>query len=234
MDSRKAFTLIELLVVIAIIALLMAILAPVLHRARMQAQRVSCASNIRQMGTGINLYTQDFDGVIPPMNEVRKRQTEGHYTRWFKSGDATWWNVGFVFKAGILKDGRVFYCPSPDVRFKYKNYSEPVFPSSSPLVSNPGTRMSYMYNPICVSLENRDRKFKKLSQLSAGETLLLVDSVLDGSVAHMGGWNILVGDFSARLVYDPQMLEIITKHGGPMGKVDYEHFDQVMNLMLTQ
>jgi len=53
-------------------------------------------------------------------------------------------------------------------------------------------------------------------------------------VAHMGGWNILVGDFSARLVYDPQMLEIITKHGGPMGKVDYEHFDQLMDLMLTQ
>ncbi|MHC4166711.1 MAG: type II secretion system protein [Planctomycetota bacterium] len=234
MDSRKAFTLTELLVVIAIIALLMAILAPVLHRARMQAQRVSCASNIRQMGTGINLYAQDFDGLIPPMNEVRPRQTEGHYTRWFKSGDATWWNMGFVFKAGILKDGKVFYCPSPDVRFKYKNYSKPIFPSSSPLVSNPGTRMSYMYNPVCVSLENRDRKFKKLSQLKAGETLLLVDSVLDGSVAHMGGWNILVGDFSARLVYDPQMLEIIAEHRGGMGKADYEHFDQVMNLMLTQ
>ena len=94
--------------------------------------------------------------------------------------------------------------------------------------------MSYMYNPVCVSLENRQRKFKKLSQLNAGETLLLVDSVLDGSVAHMGGWNILVGDFSARVVYDPQMLEIIAEHRGGMGKADYEHFDQVMNLMLTQ
>ena len=234
MDSRKAFTLIELLVVIAIIALLMAILAPVLHRARMQAQRVSCASNIRQIGTGISLYAQDFDGVIPPMNEVRPLQTEGHYTRWFKSADATWWNVGFVFKAGILKDGKVFYCPSPDVRFKYKNYSKPVFPSSSPLVSNPCTRMSYMYNPVCVSLEDRQRKFRELSQLSAGETLLLVDSVLDGSVAHMGGRNILVGDFSARLVYHPQVLEIIKGHGGGMGKADYNHFDQVMNLMLAQ
>jgi hypothetical protein len=36
------------------------------------------------------------------------------------------------------------------------------------------------------------------------------------------------------LVYDPQMLEIITEHRGPMGKADYEHFDQVMNLMLTE
>ena len=234
MESRKAFTLIVLLVVIAIIALLMAILAPVLHRARMQAQRVSCASNIRQMGTGINLYAQDFDGLIPPMNEVRPRQTEGHYTRWFKSGDATWWNMGFVFKAGILKDGRVFYCPSPDVRFKYKNYSKPMFPASSPLVSNPGTRMSYMYNPVCVSQENRERKFKKLSQLSAQETLLLVDSVLDGSVAHMGGWNVLVGDFSARLVYEPGMVDFVKEHRGGINKADYEHFDQVVNLMLTQ
>jgi len=234
MDSREAFTLIELLVVTAIIAILMAILAPVLHRARMQAQRVSCASNVRQMGTGINLYAEDFDGRIPPMNEVRPKQTEGHYTRWFKSGDETWWNMGFVFKASILKDGKVFYCPSPDVRFKYKNYSKPEFPSSSPIVENSGTRMSYMYNPVCVSLKNRERKFKKLSQLKANETLLLVDSVLDGSVAHMGGWNVLVGDFSARLVYEPGMLEFIKEHRGGINKADYANFDKVMNSMLTQ
>jgi hypothetical protein len=80
---------------------------------------------------------------------------------WFKGGDATWWNVGFVFKAGILKDGRIFYCPLPDVRFKYRDYSKPVFPSSSPLVSNPGTRMSYMYNPVCVSLEDRQIELPK-------------------------------------------------------------------------
>jgi len=234
MNARKAFTLIELLVVIAIIAILMAILAPVLHRARMQAQRVSCASNVRQMGTGINLYAQDFDGVIPPMNEVRPEQTAGHYTRWFKSGDGTWWNVGFVFKAGILKDGKIFYCPSPDVRFKYKNYSVPMFPSSSPIVSNPGTRMSYMYNPICVSVENRERKFKKLSQLKADKTLLLVDSVLDGSVAHMGGWNVLVGDFSSRLVYEPGMVDFIKEHRDGINKADFENFDKVMNMMLTE
>jgi len=186
------------------------------------------------MGTGINLYAQDFDGVIPPMNEVRPEQTAGHYTRWFKSGDGTWWNVGFVFKAGILKDGKIFYCPSPDVRFKYKNYSVPMFPSSSPIVSNPGTRMSYMYNPICVSVENRERKFKKLSQLKADKTLLLVDSVLDGSVAHMGGWNVLVGDFSSRLVYEPGMVDFIKEHRDGINKADFENFDKVMNMMLTE
>ena len=234
MHKPRGFTLIELLVVIAIIALLMAILMPALSRVRMVAQRLSCASNIRQMGAGINLYAQDSDGLIPPMNEVRPLQTAGHYTRWFRSGDETWWNMGFVWKAGILKEGRIFYCPSPDVRFKYKNYSKPEFPSSSPLVENPGTRISYMYNPVCVSLENRDRKFKKLSQLKTGGTLLLVDSVLDGSVAHKGGWNVLLGDFSVHIVLDPQILELVEQYRGGINETDYEHFDQILNLMLSK
>ncbi|MBN2182478.1 MAG: type II secretion system protein [Sedimentisphaerales bacterium] len=232
MHRRTGFTLIELLVVIAIIALLMGILMPALNRAKMLAQKISCASNIRQMGTGVNLYAEDYDGLLPPMNEVRPLQTAGHYTRWFRSGDDTWWNMGFVWKAEILKDGRIFYCPSPEVRFKYKNYSQPKFPSSSPLVENPGTRISYMYNPVCVSLENRDRKFKRLSQLKATETLLLVDSVLDGSMPHRGGWNIMIGDFSAHQVNDPQILELVEEYSGSIGETDFEHFDQILDLML--
>src|SRR5438128_6726307 len=60
------FTLIELLVVIAIIAILAAILFPVFARAREQARKASCLSNLRQIGTGILMYAQDFDDVLPP------------------------------------------------------------------------------------------------------------------------------------------------------------------------
>lgn len=236
--KEEGFTLIELLVVIAIIALVAAILIPALHRARMQAQRVVCAANMRDVGRAIHLYAQDYDGLLPPMNEDRRRQeagqVEGHYTRWFRSGDGTWWNLGFIWIAGIIKDGRVFYCPSPDVRFKYKNYSEPNFPSSSPLVANPGTRVSYMYNPVCVSLNDRHRLFNKLSQLKAGKTLLVCDSILDGSVPHMGGWNVMVGDFSIHQVFNPQILDIVKEHSSGMGKRDYIHFDQVLDLMLGE
>lgn len=62
---KRAFTLIELLVVIAIIALLAAILFPVFARARENARRASCQSNLKQMGLSIMQYTQDYDEALP-------------------------------------------------------------------------------------------------------------------------------------------------------------------------
>jgi prepilin-type N-terminal cleavage/methylation domain-containing protein len=62
---RRGFTLIELLVVIAIIAILAAILFPVFARARENARRASCSSNMKQIGLGFLQYTQDYDERMP-------------------------------------------------------------------------------------------------------------------------------------------------------------------------
>ncbi len=61
----NGFTLIELLVVIAIIAILAAILFPVFGRARENARRTSCLSNMKQIGIAMNMYTQDYDERLP-------------------------------------------------------------------------------------------------------------------------------------------------------------------------
>jgi prepilin-type N-terminal cleavage/methylation domain-containing protein/prepilin-type processing-associated H-X9-DG protein len=62
---RSGFTLIELLVVIALIAILAAILFPVFARAREQARKTACLSNMKQIGLGLNMYVEDYDEVEP-------------------------------------------------------------------------------------------------------------------------------------------------------------------------
>jgi prepilin-type N-terminal cleavage/methylation domain-containing protein/prepilin-type processing-associated H-X9-DG protein len=64
-SSSRAFTLVELLVVIGIIALLISILMPTLSKARAQAQRVVCASNMRQLALAVNIYVKDSNGWLP-------------------------------------------------------------------------------------------------------------------------------------------------------------------------
>jgi prepilin-type N-terminal cleavage/methylation domain-containing protein/prepilin-type processing-associated H-X9-DG protein len=64
-NFKRGFTLIELLVVIAIIAILAAILFPVFARARENARRASCQSNLKQIGLGVMQYIQDYDERMP-------------------------------------------------------------------------------------------------------------------------------------------------------------------------
>jgi prepilin-type N-terminal cleavage/methylation domain-containing protein/prepilin-type processing-associated H-X9-DG protein len=67
---NRAFTLIELLVVIAIIAVLAAILFPVFQSAKAAAKNTACLSNFKQVGTAIQLYLGDSDGVWFPASKV--------------------------------------------------------------------------------------------------------------------------------------------------------------------
>jgi prepilin-type N-terminal cleavage/methylation domain-containing protein/prepilin-type processing-associated H-X9-DG protein len=70
MLRRSGFTLIELLVVIAIIAILAAILFPVFAQAREKARQTACLSNMKQIGTGLMMYVQDYDELYPaPFNQ---------------------------------------------------------------------------------------------------------------------------------------------------------------------
>lgn len=95
----SGFTLIELLVVIAIIAILAAILFPVFARARENARRSSCQSNLKQIGLGLLQYSQDYDEITPA-----DRSSNGAPT--------TWQN----FVQPYIKSVQIFVCPSAGSR----------------------------------------------------------------------------------------------------------------------
>ena len=63
---RRGFTLLELLAVIATIAILAALLLPILGRAKMKAQRTACSSNLRQLGLAWVMYYNDNAGALVP------------------------------------------------------------------------------------------------------------------------------------------------------------------------
>ena len=122
--NRRAFTLIELLVVVAIIAILAAILFPVFGRARENARRSSCQSNLKQIGLGLLQYVGDYDEVVP------QSSFNGYYGA---AGDPTYKWMDAIFP--YVKSEQVFVCPS-DASL-----------NGASLDGNPPTSVAYKYHP---------------------------------------------------------------------------------------
>ncbi|MCJ8332560.1 MAG: prepilin-type N-terminal cleavage/methylation domain-containing protein, partial [Lentisphaeria bacterium] len=113
--SKRKFTLVELLVVIAIIAILAAMLLPVLGRAKEQARRIVCLNNLKQIGMSQILYGDEYDGRLmasgPPRDDTIISQNEA------------WGHIPWLWQKEMCYDPMTQYgvefammnCPSSDV-----------------------------------------------------------------------------------------------------------------------
>jgi len=140
--APHGFTLIELLVVISIIALLVAIVLPVLSTARETSRSVACLSNIRQMGMLAMIYANENDNIIvydvysdPQANSEIKRRIwlwtlasyldvgtdfSGHYLTTDAGGSITSVKPGWnALDDAILSGLSVFECPSQKATFRF-------------------------------------------------------------------------------------------------------------------
>jgi prepilin-type N-terminal cleavage/methylation domain-containing protein/prepilin-type processing-associated H-X9-DG protein len=109
---RSGFTLIELLVVIAIIAILAAILFPVFGRARENARRSSCLSNLKQLGLGLAQYTQDYDERMPASAAPAATGGWMYYLALINTPTAGNFNPSLGSLFSYTKSAQIYVCPS--------------------------------------------------------------------------------------------------------------------------
>ena len=194
--SRRnhGFTLIELLVVIAIIAILAAILFPVFARARENARKANCMSNVKQITLGIMQYVQDYDERYPSTHFVDNLG----YGRWVPAVEP------------YIKNKQVWACPSNKDTFKGD------FPTH--YASNPAG-----YAPFDYGINGRIGRMS-LAQIDAvASTILLGESNLPdpyywahlysgpvgcqsqpyGAWPHMDGYNLGLADGHCKWYHVP-------------------------------
>ena len=138
----KGFTLIELLVVIAIIALLAAILFPTFARARENARRSSCTSNVKQLASGMLMYVQDYDNTFPPRPAAPS--APGPFPcRPCRTDGGAW--KGLV--QPYVKSQQIFVCPSD--RGVPSNYAADPYNLASP---KPPRMADFYGSSYCVNV----------------------------------------------------------------------------------
>jgi len=109
-SERRGFTLVELLVVIAIIMLLMAIIIPVLRKAKERAREIICRANLRSVGLGLLMYSGDNDNTMADSSTTNRffwYDSSGNIRK--TNDNDAYWGVAYI---DYVKETKVFGCPS--------------------------------------------------------------------------------------------------------------------------
>ncbi len=205
--QSRGFTLIELLVVIAIIALLASILFPVFARARENARRASCMSNMKQIGLGLMQYLQDFDERFPSQNSDGP-QNYADLTIPENGSTKNWIRSIYPY----VKSWQLFLCPSapPYDRAPPSTANEPNGDSNTNyqinqvIAQNPGVPVSIIGNSAKIVIvreaaESYNTAFRRPIATGGFDTRGLFYmfqqwNVTTANTLHFDGGNLLFAD----------------------------------------
>jgi prepilin-type N-terminal cleavage/methylation domain-containing protein/prepilin-type processing-associated H-X9-DG protein len=196
---RTGFTLVELLVVIGIIAVLISLLLPVLGKAREQAKRTQCMSNLRTLGQCLYVYAADNSGIAMFSSYFDNPKDPNSITRtWFGSLVGSTWTANDGYLTKYYKNTEFLNCPS--MTDNYHSYDND--PTKTPPLT------TYAYNETVVALPAAATRISQLDVPS--ETMALMDAVYVDQFGKVEG--VITSD--APYTSGPAFLNLHGRHNG--------------------
>jgi len=153
---RYGFTLAELLIVIGIIGLLIALLLPALGKARDASNRIKCLSNLRELGTAIQMYASSYGGKMPIGYRSDQKQTN-YLIHVNEDGLSFYTMFGLLYQAHMLPTPQALFCPAePLEAFQYNTPENPWPPTEVVATERENTRAGYGGRPTVNWIETGD------------------------------------------------------------------------------
>ena len=225
---QRGFTLIELLVVISIIALLIAVLLPVLQTARLAAIRAACLSNMRQITVELSVYATTNDDYVPLGYDWSNKRNS--HNAWLVASSnvdrsrltpANSWGylsgIGRLFADGLMQGPEIWYCPaetSDRYTFNTRNaggnnnawppgrWGEPGSAPTGTAWSNQGTRVGYATRPVMNNPPPYQTNYKMPRLADFASKTVFTENLNINLLRnrHLDGMNTSRGDGSAKWV----------------------------------